>query len=330
MNSNVVTKFRAVLAMVVLLAALLATDSRAFQGAPEGGLVSINPPRSEVFAGGIGATAVQVESQAALAEVSLRLLFDPAIIHVLDADLEREGVQVGLNPALLDGGATATQNRVDNAAGVIELNLTGLNAPGSPFDVAIITWFGRQEGTAELQLSEVTLTPVDAPPLTPDTQSSTIEVTAAPGDPIIGRVLLEGRRDFSDTAVYASIDRCPAAAPGLPIRPVGDLLARTDGGGFFEVVPRNGEVYRCVQVVRRGYLQGQRDLPEGDIGTVTLLGGDVTQDNVVNIFDLAGIGSRYGDNDPNIDINGDGVVSIFDLVQAAANYGKRGPITIWR
>ncbi len=316
--------------MVAVLAAMVAGDGRAFQATAGEALVSINPPRSEVFAGGIGSTAVRVESEAALAEASLRLLFDPAIIHVLDADLEREGVQVALNPALGDGGAVATLNQVDNAAGVIELQLTGLNAPDAAFDLVVITWYGRQEGTAELQLSEVSLTPRNAPPLTPVTHSSTIEVTAAPGDPIIGRVLLEGRTDFSDTAVYAATDRCPTIMPGSPIRPVGDLVSRTDGGGFFEIVPTNGEVYRCVQVVRRGYLQGQNEAPAGDIGTVLLLGGDVTQDNLVNIFDLAGIGSRYGDSDPNIDINGDGVVSIFDLVQAAANYGKRGPITLWR
>lgn len=324
------TRARAALLIVVIFATLLATDSRAFQGATGGGLVRINPAHSEVFAGGIGATVVQVESEAAPAEVSLRLLFDPAVIRVLDADLEREGVQVRLNAALLDGGATATLNRVDNATGVIELHLIGLESAENVFEVAGITWFGRQEGTAELQLSDVMLTPRDAPPLTPETQSSTIEVTAAPGDPIIGRAMLEGRRDYSDTAVYASLDRCPAATPGQPIRPAGDLAGRTDGSGFFEIVPDSGELYRCVQVVRRGYLQGQHESPEGDIGTITLLGGDVNQDNLVNIFDLAGIGGSYGDSDPNIDINGDGIVSIFDLVQAAANYGKRGPITLWR
>lgn len=330
MRNMVTNEIRNALLLVAALFGALTLPAAAFQGTAGSGLVSINPVRSEVFAGGIGSTVVQVESDAALAEVSLRLLFDPAIIHVLDADLERDGVQVGLNPALEDSGATAVQNRVDNAAGVIELQLAGLDSAETVFDVAIITWFGRQEGTAELSFSEVRLTPRDAPPLTPDTQSSTIEVTAAPGAPIIGRALLEGRRDYSDTAVYASIDRCPAAAPGMPIRPAGDLLARTDGSGFFEIVPSNGEVFNCVQVVRRGYLQGQRELPAGDIGTIILPGGDVNQDNLINIFDLAGIGSSYGDNDPNSDINGDGIVSIFDLVQAAANYGKRGPITLWR
>ena len=78
--------------------------------------------------------------------------------------------------------------------------------------------------------------------------------------------------------------------------------------------------------VYRGYLIGVQSFPKGNLGTITLPGGDISGDNVVDIFDIAYIGSHYGDNDRLVDINGDGTVSIFDLVIAASNYGKRGPV----
>ena len=293
-------------------------------------LVRITPPHAEVFAGGIGTTVVQVETEVSLHEVLFTLQFDPAIISVLDADLEREGVQVGLNPTLIERGADAIQNQVDNSAGIIELQLIGIDAPEAVADLAVITWLGRQEGTAELSLSNVQATAHNQQPVMPDTHSSLIKVTAASSDPIIGRVLLAGRRDYSDTAVYAAEDRCPLSTSNEPRSVTGELVAFTDGSGFFEVIPLDGEIFRCIQVVRRGYLSGQRESPEGDIGIIILPGGDVNEDDVVDIFDLAAIGSHYGDNDPDIDINGDGVVSIFDLVQAATNYGLHGPVTEWR
>lgn len=67
-----------------------------------------------------------------------------------------------------------------------------------------------------------------------------------------------------------------------------------------------------------------------NLGRIRLLGGDVTGDDRINIFDLTLMGSRYGSIDPKTDINGDGITNLFDLVLTAANYDRRGPITDWR
>jgi hypothetical protein len=64
---------------------------------------------------------------------------------------------------------------------------------------------------------------------------------------------------------------------------------------------------------------------------VTLLAGDVTGDNVVNIFDLTvtagSLGSPVGTNTTLelMDFNGDGVVTIADLALIAKNYNMSGP-----
>jgi len=65
---------------------------------------------------------------------------------------------------------------------------------------------------------------------------------------------------------------------------------------------------------------------------IILRGGDATQDDAINIFDLTLIASHYGESHPAnadaalADINGDNKVDIYDLALAAGNSGvARGP-----
>ncbi len=64
------------------------------------------------------------------------------------------------------------------------------------------------------------------------------------------------------------------------------------------------------------------------MGTVTLLGGDVIPDGVIDICDVTYIASRFGGTDVLADITGDGQVNILDLTVTAANFGQSGP-TPW-
>ena len=75
---------------------------------------------------------------------------------------------------------------------------------------------------------------------------------------------------------------------------------------------------------------GQKSFPQGNLGTLTLLAGDVIQDNMVDIFDLAFVAELYGSDDPRADINADRVVDILDLVLVAKNYRSKGPVTDWQ
>ena len=117
------------------------------------------------------------------------------------------------------------------------------------------------------------------------------------------------------------------AIPGLP-------FAITDAQGYFEIElypDHTGSTdYKCLQAFQHGYLVAQKTLPPYDnIGTINLLGGDTTEDDCINIFDLALIAARYGGTDVTADVNGDGIVDIYDLVLAAANYEICGPQTDW-
>jgi hypothetical protein len=70
------------------------------------------------------------------------------------------------------------------------------------------------------------------------------------------------------------------------------------------------------------------DRPFTSLNTLVLLGGDGTDDNVIDVFDLTCIGGSYqststcgGGPGADADVNGDGVIDILDLVLMGGNYG---------
>jgi subtilisin family serine protease len=139
---------------------------------------------------------------------------------------------------------------------------------------------------------------------------------------ISGTVLLQGRTNHSGASIYVSEQPCNSSITGQP-------AAVTDAAGRFTVtVPAEGQI-QCLQAVQGGYLVAQQDQPAGEIGAITLPGGDVVEDNIINILDLAAMALHYRTNDPTTDVNADGVVDIFDLTIAASNYNQRGPVTNW-
>jgi hypothetical protein len=141
---------------------------------------------------------------------------------------------------------------------------------------------------------------------------------------ISGTVLLQSRDEHSGTQIFLGQGPCEKAM-------LSASAATTGIHGHFEIpaLPA-GPQPQCVQVIQPGFLVGQHSAPTGDLGVITLLGGEVTGDGVINIFDLAFIAARYNSSDPLADITADGLVDIFDLVIAAGNYEQQGPQTDWQ
>lgn len=160
--------------------------------------------------------------------------------------------------------------------------------------------------------------------VTPRLDALAAVTRVAPGevDPISGIVLLQSRTDHGGTSIYLGEESCSSSFTGEP-------AAITDAQGRFSINPPAERKYQCLQAVQQGYLAGQKDSPDGDLGTITLPGGDVVQDGVVNILDLALMAVHYRSNNSAADVNADGQVDIFDLTIAASNYNQRGPVTNW-
>jgi len=143
---------------------------------------------------------------------------------------------------------------------------------------------------------------------------------------ISGVVLLQGRANHSGATVSLTREPCQPAAVALSGLP----SAVTNAQGRFEITITSAGDYMCLHAVRAGYLVGQKNAPQGNVGTITLLGGDVVSDGTIDIFDLSRVAARYGSNDSTGDVNGDGVVDIFDLTLVAGNFGQSGPVVNWR
>jgi hypothetical protein len=125
----------------------------------------------------------------------------------------------------------------------------------------------------------------------------------------------------------------------------------TDQSGKFKFNVPNGTY--PVQAEYSGYLASVTTVtlpPSKDLGTTELCGGDVNDDDKINILDIGTIISKFGktgvdvrsdlsappvfpadclDPDEPADINDDSLINISDLAIAAGNWNKVGP-TPWR
>ncbi|MCB0164879.1 MAG: hypothetical protein KDI79_11675 [Anaerolineae bacterium] len=140
-------------------------------------------------------------------------------------------------------------------------------------------------------------------------------VLAAPNLILTGVVALEGRSDSSSAAITA-----------------GEYYLQLSPDGAFEMHLEVTDAY-VMLIDAPGYLSAKAedalsDASTIDMGRITLLGGDVTGDDFINILDLALIASLYNTDDPQADINGDQQVNLIDLVMTATNYRRRGPMMI--
>jgi subtilisin family serine protease len=159
-----------------------------------------------------------------------------------------------------------------------------------------------------------------------DALAAVSQITGNQTATISGTVLLQRRADHSGTRIFLSEGPCSTATFNS------DAMTTTGTDGHFEIttVLSAAQNYQCLQVVQPGFLTGQHPAPTGDLGIITLASGDVTGDNVIDIFDLTFIAVRYDSDDSSADIVADGIVDIFDLVIVAGNYGQQGPLTDWR
>jgi outer membrane biosynthesis protein TonB len=111
---------------------------------------------------------------------------------------------------------------------------------------------------------------------------------------------------------------------------VTSVIVNTDG--TFSLTAPAGTY--TVRATADGFLsaQGSVTLTAGETGTkpeVTLVAGDIVNNNVIDQFDALTIGMSYNTATPAAaDLNNDGIINVLDLELLARNYRQVGPI-VW-
>ncbi len=154
--------------------------------------------------------------------------------------------------------------------------------------------------------------------------SSTIQAQPSAACYVSGQVQLAGREGHAGSRIELD----------------GMDVARTDGRGFFELTDIALGSHR-IAARQPGFLSAETqafDCQAGQrihIPRQQLPCGDINRDEVVDLFDLVRVGSRYArcaadpDFDRDADLNQNGCVDLFDLVLVGRAYGLQSP-GVWR
>ncbi len=268
--------------------------------------------------------------------VEVHLSFDATKLKVVDADGDpANGVQIAAEGGLFPLAEQVVVQQVDNTAGTILFAVSQKDGAGvqnvTTAAIATITWESAfacpvtrvpWEVCSMVNITEGTLMSDAAGyPIAVDQTipARVCDPVAGLDEGIAGTIKLQGRYNHSGVMVSTRME-----SPGC-------CQAFTDVEGRFRILPPKAGIYQ-VTAWKQGYLRARRTgvsyAPEQplDMGTVTLLGGDVVPDETVDICDVTYIASRFGGTDVLADITGDGQVNILDLTVTAANFGRSGPI----
>jgi hypothetical protein len=275
---------------------------------------------------------VQVADVSNLYGVQFRLTFDPNVVQVVDADSNKPGTQITVGSLFSGKDYFVAQNQADNTTGVIQLAVT-LRAPATSISgfgtLAAITWQGKSAGQSALTLTQTGLSDPDGRAICHRVENGNIQV--GPSPVVFGRVLLQGAANHAGTNVFMTESPRVSAAKITAQEIMGVPFAVTDSTGHFGITPDSEHNYKWLWVYRPCYLTGKKELPQGNLGTLTLPAGDLNEDDRINIYDLTKAVSCFGNSQCLCaDFNQDGSVNIFDLVMIAGNLGKYGSVSNWQ
>jgi hypothetical protein len=268
--------------------------------------------------------------------VEVHLSFDAENLRVVDADGDpANGVQIAAEGGLFPLDEQIVVQEVNNEAGTILFAVSRIGGDSvqdaDEVPIATITWESAFEcpNTTEpweicsmVNVEEGTwMSDADGRPIAVDDKinGEICDPAERTDAGIVGTIKLQGRCDHSGTMVSA-----------LP-EELGYFYAFTNAEGYFKIITTEFGTY-TVTVWKSGYLAVRRtgvqynpdQLP--DMGTITLLGGDVVPNEVIDICDITYIASHFGGTEAAADLTGDGQVNILDLTVTATNFGQSGPI----
>jgi Cohesin domain len=202
-----------ILSLAVLVSLLSGAPLVHAQGTPPP-QIRIIPGVAQIPVGASREVAVEVIDVQALYGIDISINFDPNVVEVVDADPDKEGVQVTLS-TLLDPGFVVL-NRVDNAAGTVRFAMTQLN-PSQPKNgtglLIVVNLRGKVSGAStSLTLTRVDLAQRDGKVFTGALVSGQAQVVAASSGPTPTPFPKQG----AGTPMPAISPAAPTLAPAMP------------------------------------------------------------------------------------------------------------------
>jgi hypothetical protein len=207
----------------------------------------------------------------------------------------------------------------------VKFILTVLSAGNATGDRAL--WVGPiiyRAGSGLTPTSEVSLTPTIevSPTFTPTStmEGGWLTPTELTGTPMPAVGLLMGKV-LASKLVRIEAYNAEAILVGA---------GWTNPDGSFEFYAPSGT--NSVIASASGFLSAERLVTVTDgssttLPTITLIAGDIDQNNVIDQFDALTIGMSYNTAAPSeADLNNDGIINVLDLELLATNYRKTGPI----
>ena len=202
-----------------------------------------------------------------------------------------------------DGSATATATQTPNGSETATATQTpngSETATSTPDGSATATPTPDGSATA-------TSTPIESPTSTPPpVGSGTLTGQVLAGKPVTVSLF------NADSSPAGSVTANPDGTFSLTA-PAGTYTVRATASGFLSA-------------------QGSVTLTGGStttMPTISLLAGDIDNNNVIDQFDAMTIGMSYNSATPTAaDLNNDGVINVLDLELLAGNYRETGPV-LW-
>lgn len=290
---------------------------------PTGVVLKVSPQSSvlPVCEGNKATLTVGVENVVDLQAVEIYMKYDPAVVQVIDAAPGQTGTQVTTLAPWTSG--FQVQNQVLTSSGIISYSaaLLGSGRVNGNADVFSIDFEPVAVGSSNVSFSgRILLVNGRNQVLSFTPLNGVIQVSQNCSGSVSGQISLQGRSDHS----------------GIVVTDAQGQQAQTQANGSFTIAGSGPLTFEYP-----GFLSAQSD-PEPaalsqssdfqttNLGTITLLAGDVNDDNMIDILDLAYIANKYGSTDGLADLDGSGQVDILDLVLAANNYNVSGPLTNWQ
>jgi|GEM_PF-1594957 len=284
--------------------------------------VFVEPPSTQLCEGSStpSTTQIKIADVTDMQGFSFKLDYDPDIVSVVDADPDTEDI-IEIRAGDEFSGSDFFVARNEAKDGVVEFAGTfqGMKNFSGDTVLAEIDWKPVSTGQADLILSEVKLSDPNAVAIERELINGSVEVTSCAGTAVLGQVHLQGRQNYG----------------GVVVSDGQTYQTQTKADGSFSMASTD-----YITVNSPGYLSAQADIQRQlsqvsdsgpiNLGSITLLAGDINDDDVIDILDISYLGGRYNSTDSLADLNADGLVDIFDLAVAAGNYGQQGPLTNWR